>query len=431
MDWGAAMEKTRALSSVIVGGLLWAACSPPQGQRGAGSRRYNVGNELRTAESQTRVPCTPQAAGQAGASECDSQDIYADDVISVPKFQSVQLDSRFNRGPKAKARTKDKADIGKKFLLQRIDAYRPIWLNVKGSTNAGLWFANWGTEYGQSPTWSAFQPLPFAADSDFARGDQYRIVGHVLHNKAEYPPASIRAAVVSLYPDGPDDMSIMAPVQRFKLLFSELGPDQTHYMNPCTRVQEAASEKKMPESTDEELCTAISSGVNQINSTMSVQYGPMGLNVDTFYKLMSVSFWRPIPPPGGYRCLGIIVGNSTDQPYTSMDAAGVFGQTEFSRTLDQQTGQGDAQFCFRYEYLTEGKLVQIAERRPAANERNIKGIKFYKILPKDPDVGVSDTGMFWAIAEGEKGYDEENPQIKVWVLKKKYVKELPDKLIKR
>lgn len=402
------------------------ACNPntapttrPQGQKNANQKPSCNDQGNNENQDEKNKNCSPE----------DKSNIYdtSSQTFGAPKFQ--QADGNINKQKITQTPQKPEEDKGKKFLVQRVNKFRPVWLNlskqVKGEKFASVSFDG---EIKDPPTISAFLPMPRSADAGYSRTtDQFRIISHLVYDKTELTTDKEKIAVVSLYPDTPEDMSAMMPVANWKMIYSELAT--ADIAKVCKKIQEQGMKGDNINVVDEKKCDMIQNGMNSINdfyTAKNSQYGVQGLKFQNYFTWQNVSVWVPAPPDESYGCLGVIFTNTEDQPLTSLDGAGRFGRDIMYDVGAVERSGTDAQYCIKREYLTKAKLAPFKERKYGG-----KTVSFYKVVPddkadtKDEDKGV-DLGTFWAISD-EASRLEKKDKVKVYTIKKKFVKLLKDK----
>lgn len=414
-------------------GLFEISCSPQP----AGTITKEVGPK-----SVGQVPrCTPDP--DSGAGECLPSEKkkkaapYADDAQSaIPDYQSAALGDKFGRQtPQISRKKKPPEDKERLFLVQKIDAYRPVFLNLTKPNEDILWKivdkTLWSRDIDnkEDPVWerneaetiSIYQPLAEAATHDYERGDKFKIFGHTLNLFLGWPRH--RTAVISEYLDAGDNCSpqnqqpppictVIAPPKKYKRVYYKQGPMTEEVFEACTRQGEAAMAGGFPSAEDTMICSTVAAGSEQIFDSQTLMYGGSSFNLQDFYQKQTLVIWRAESYPG-YACLGDVVTNTTESPLFSTDATGILGQQ--SELM--------ANNCINKQYLLPGKLAEVLSR---------DDIAFYEIEPQNPNEGYSDSNFFYAIniagmnAEAKKKAEDE---VEVWVLNKKYAKILSDMLL--
>jgi hypothetical protein len=367
----------------------------------------------------------------------------------VPNYQSADLGKNFNTSSPNKLFIKPVADKDKIFLVQLINAYRPIWLNLskKLEDRNGFWkmetaffhaldnsiVGAWSKDSfpsleTQTDTMSIHQPLVSVAGSeDMAssaeRGDDFKTIGHTFSDALTYP--SLPTAVLSLYAipyDDPNAAALSPPIA-YKNIYNRIGPLTEDVLASCKRVNEAYTKGAFPEQADNLACNGVTSGGSGISNYLNVQMGGNTFtgvgSLDNFYQMQTLNIWMPVPP-AGYQCLGLIVTNTPDQPATSADAGGVYAQSQMTFGTSQ-TGQLQEQakwdypvYCVLQKYVVEGQLAPLASNGE---------VDIYRIAVKDPN-GISNQNLFWAFPTATP--DADRQALKVYVLNKNFVKQLPD-----
>ncbi len=361
--------------------------------------------------------------------------------------QVADLGNLFNKNNPNRLKLKPAADKDKIFLVQRIDAYRPVWLNLTKSLDDSLHFWKFltgvtnvvnqlpGSTFfresferpAEPPTssLSIHQALAAQAASDdlatsVERGDSFKTLGHTLSKSLCYP--STPTAVASLYVPTQEETDALSPPKSYKKVYSQLGELSQQNYEACKRIEESSTKKppEMPQPEDVAACTAAREGSTAIRNATDAAYGGTGVgNLDLLYSKQSLVIWEPIPQTG-YRCLGQIITNTTDQPSSTADAGGIYAQnqTVFTRGPDGKLQQGSSLdypiYCVKESYLVEGVLVSIATNGE---------VDFFNIKGKDAN-GYSDSNLFWAIPSSTS--NEDRLKIKVWTLNNKFIRLLPD-----
>ncbi|MBI2602293.1 MAG: hypothetical protein HYW48_04485 [Deltaproteobacteria bacterium] len=417
--------RTLINASITIAYLLFVqACSPSNLDlpkiSGAKATQCPPGSSLSGSE------CLP-------SKEKKKEEPYSADAESaVPDYQSAALGDKFGRQvPDIKRKKKAPEDKEKLFLVQKIDAYRPVFLNLTKPNDAFMWKVVdkflWSRDVDdkENPVWerneaetiSVHQPLPEAATHDYERGDKFKIFGHTLSLTLGWPRH--KTAVISEYLDAGDNCSpqnqqppaictVIAPPKKYTRVYHKDGPMTEEVFEACKRQGEAAVAGAFPAAEDTMICATVAAGSEQMFDSQTMMYGGSNFNLQDFYQKQTLVIWRAEPYPG-YACLGDIATNTTESPLFSTDASGIPGQ------------QSDlmANNCINKQYLLPGKLVEILSR---------DDIAFYEIEPENPNEGFADANFFYAIniegmsASAKKKAEEE---AKVWVLNRKYANILP------
>lgn len=406
-----------------------------------------------TSSTQSKIGGNSSSSGSSSAGTSSSGSTTSGSgstttgIKTVGGVQVADLGDLFNKDNPNRLKVKPAADKDKMFLVQRISAYRPVWLNLTKSLDDTFHFWKFLTgvsnvvnqlpgstffqESFQRPaepptsTLSIHQPLASQAGSDdlatsIERGDSFKTLGHTLSKSLCYP--STPTAVASLYVPTQDQTDAIRPPKSYKLVYAQLGELSEQNYEACKRVQESSTHKppEQPQPEDLAACTASREGSYAIRNATDAAYGGTGVgNLDLLYSKQSLVIWEPIPETG-YHCLGQIITNTTDQPSSTADAGGSYaqGQTVMSTGADgkiQQTSSLDYPvYCVKESYLVEGVLVSIATNGQ---------VDFFNIKGKDAN-GYSDSNLFWSVPSSMSNADRS--KIKVWTLNNKFVRFLPD-----
>ncbi len=400
-------------------------CSPTSSQ--TKSAFSKTSNSIKSADGVFSDSTTAQ--GNFNTSATDTTTISPRGVnnsrsSSIPNYQSGDLGSNFNRNAPQKLNLKPTADANKVFLVQLINSYRPVWYDL---ATAGDSSAVWTLAGKKTTSVSVFQPIAsFAGSNELAvsaeRGDSFKIIGHTLSPSLTFPPYP--TAVLSLYAISSQDplSAAISPPMAYQKVYSRLGPMTEDLLLACKKVNEAYKEGGSPSHTDDSKCKQVTAGGSSIYDFLNVQMGgstTTGVgDLSTYYQLQTLVIWKPIPP-AGYQCLGQIVTNTTDQPQTIADAAGIYAQYQQTLGVDQNGNlQAQAQwdypvYCVQQKYLVEGTLHELASNG---------SVNLYSIVPKDSK-GLANTNVFWALPTSTSSTEFNNT--KVYLLNTDYVKLLP------
>lgn len=395
-------------------------------------------NKSSSSKSDTKSLTSGEEDDESSSSSSDDEDEESAEARerSAPNFDSSPLDGSFNRNKYyASAYKKPAQDADKIFLIQNIDAYRPIWLNLDhnvdwGGDDAGRdgeyrWQI--GTQGTKDKQLSIHQPLSSIAGSDnlsasMERGDDFKVIGHAISPNLQFPETP--TAVLSLYAisyQSPEGAALRAPMA-YQQVYDKLGPLTEDLFAACQRLGEAAQNQEAPDLADQERCNMVTAGGSNIWDYLNVQMQGSTMtgvgSLEDFYQKQSLVIWKPIPPPG-YQCLGQMISNTPDQPSTSGDAGGYYAQVRQTLVQDQfgnymeQSSLDYPMYCVQEKYLVEAKLQFYAGNG---------GVDLFKVVPKD-EQGIGNTNLFWAFPQELSS--EERSKVKVYTLNKDYVKVLP------
>lgn len=423
------------LSKFFIIFILLFSCSPT-GPGGAGSKSSS----------------SKKTSSASMTQNTDSGTSAADPSGVVPKFQTGDLGNNFNKNASQKLITKPAEDKDKVFILQRINAYRPIWLNLAKnlSDTSGFWkwiygisdsvessgigfVEEWSRESFERPKvttdkTSIYQAIPtFAGSDDMAksaeRGDDFKIIGHTLSQTLNFP--NYLTGVLSLYAISPQDplSAAISPPMGYKKIYYKLGPLTEDLLQACMNVQKASEKHRMPDAGDMQKCDMARQGSDSIFDYLNVQMGGNTMtgvgDLSNYFQMQTLVIWQAIPR-SGYQCLGQVVTNTTDQPATSSDPGGIYAQNQQTFGVDENGNYVEMSkadypiYCVQQKFLVEGKLQPITTNG---------SIDFYRVTAKD-DTGYPNANLFWAVPSNTSEADRKN--IKVYVLNKKYLKVLPD-----
>lgn len=370
---------------------------------------------------------------------------------SVPNFQVGDLGSGFNSSDPKKLKLKPAADANKVFLVQRVTAYRPVWLNLsKGLTDtSSLWSVatvlfhpydsltsgiNVTANRSGFPTtvpssnFSIYQPFAAIGGHDnlsvsVERGDSFKVIGHALSNSLSMP--TMGTAILSLYDIPPNDplSAAILPPASYKNVYNKIGPLPKDILVACEKMNEAGAKGHFPDPIDQALCEQATAGGGNISNYLNVLMGgstTTGVGShESFFAMQTLNLWMPVPP-AGYQCLGLIATNTPDQPSTTADAGGIYAQymqtlgIDQNGNIQQQSSLDYPVYCVAEKFLSPGVLVPIGTNGQ---------VDFYLIAPKD-STGIKNQNLFWAVPSSTP--DTERQKIKVFVLNSAYTRELPD-----
>ncbi len=399
------------------------------------------------------LACSPAQNSQGtSASKLDSNAASSSKTkaATVPNFQSTDLGSSFNQASGKKLTLKPTEDKNKVFIVQRVRAFRSVWLNLTMdlTTTSNFWKFMKGFDLSgdavQTDSISIHAPLASAGGSDNLsestdRGDVFHVIGHAVSNSMNSPTNP--TAILSLYLNGPQDADAqnfaeaMAAPKTYKKIFSRLGPLSDDLYSYCLNNEEIngiRSHSVVPDPAKAAKCEQVTAGGQKIFNMTDAQMGGntyTGIgSMSEFYQKQTLVVWEPVPQDG-YVCLGALVSNTPDVPMTASDAGGRYAQEQKTLVTDQNGDLVESYnrdypvYCVQQKYATEGTLVPWVSSTNGAdtNDPN-KTVYFYKIQAKDA-TGYGDANLFWASTDGTLA---SKTTTKVYVLKKEFIRLLPD-----